>query len=284
MSKLRVAVNQPYTKFGDVDGNLDQVIELARLSAACGCRIALSPEVALYGYSIPPEQLARATPADGPVAERIAKAAKDLDICIVTGVFELEESTGDIYISQFIGMPNGDLLVQRKVGGHEKPGIARAPAEWHTFEVDGVTCAVTICIDSVNPIIDEYLIDAGCQLQLVPVAGGGAHGRHYANDWDDDEKYANYLEALSDSCSPKGDGFRQRRESQMAMACANLATGDDGHDYFQQGHSQIYDSSGALVALIPGEHVQEFFSPRMAWGDITPLMPKHRKSKEAIDG
>ncbi|MDA0324008.1 MAG: hypothetical protein O2923_15000 [Verrucomicrobia bacterium] len=61
MKKLRMAVAQPYTRLGEVEGNLDQTVELSRTAAAAGCRLILFPETSLYGYSVPPEVLAKAT-------------------------------------------------------------------------------------------------------------------------------------------------------------------------------------------------------------------------------
>ncbi len=275
MKKLRMAVAQPYTRLGDVDGNLDQTVELSRTAAAAGCRLILFPETSLYGYSVPPEVLAKATTADGPVAERLLKCAQDNQIALAAGVFERDSDSDEIYISQFIALPSGELVVQRKSGGHEKPGIARPPKERKLFSVDGVSCCVVICIDSVMPGVFEDLVNLGCQVELVPTAGGGAYGCYHLEDWNDREKYEEYETAMSKSCFPGGGAMWHRHALHMVLACANLATGDDGCDYFQQGHSMIIDSDGALLGLIPGSHVQEHFCPKMVWADITPRTPQH---------
>ncbi len=272
---MRVAVAQPYTKLGDVTGNLVQVQELARQASAVGCHVMLTPETSLYGYSIPPEVLQQATTANGPVADALLETAQAESIAVIAGVYERDPQSDEIYISQFIALPGGELVVQRKAGGHERPGIARPPFEIKTFEIDGVTCAVVICIDSVRPNVLSDLVDAGCQVELVPTAGGGAYGRYQTSDWTDREKYEEYEEAMEKSCYPGGGAMWTRHALQMALACCNLATGEDGKDYFQQGHSFIINSDGALLALIPGTHVQEHFRPKLAWGDVTPATPQH---------
>lgn len=271
---LRVAIAQPYTKLGDVEGNLAQVLQLAEQASAVGCEIILLPEVALHGYSIPQRVLDRAIGCDGPETEALRAHAVQKRIAIAAGAFERDAADGSICISHFIALPDGELVVQRKHGGHEKPGIARAPFEQKVFEVGGVRCGVTICIDCRTPGIHELLVDLGCELHLVPTAGGGAYGRFSLEDFEDDRRYAEYLEAMQNSCFPKEDGLRRQFRLRMALATANLATGDDGADYFQQGHSMLIDSDGDLVALIPGTHVQEHFHPRLAWGDIHPRTPR----------
>lgn len=274
LATLRIAVAQPYTKLGDVEGNLSQVLDLATQAATNGCRLVLFPEVALYGYSVPPEVLAKAEPADGPIAEALLRHADREGIVIAAGVYEREHSDDRVYISHFVAFPDGALVVQRKHGGHEKPGIEKAPFDQKIFEVGGVRCSVVICIDSKKPGILNTLVDLGCQLELVPTAGGGAYKRFYFEDLEDPERYKLYEEAMAASCFP-GDGtMRKRYRLRMALATANLATGDDGRDYFQQGHSIIIDSDGALVGLIPGTHVQEHFRPKMVWADIHARTPQ----------
>jgi predicted amidohydrolase len=273
---IRVAVAQPYTTLGDVDGNLDQVLDLSSQAALNSCRIILFPETALHGYSVPPEVLEKAETVDGKVAQAlIAHAAKE-DIVLAVGLFERDTvDPSQIFISHFIAFPNGELLVQRKGGGHEKPGIARNdPHEQIVFDVDGVKMSVTICIDSVKPGIEDLLVEKGCQIQFAPTAGGGAFRGIRLEDFADEEAYAAYEEAMEDSCFPGGGAMRKRYLLRMALATANLATGDDGCDYYQQGHSYMIDSDGALVGLIPGTYVQEHYRPKLTWADFHARTPQ----------
>jgi len=276
LKSIRVAIAQPYTKLGDVQGNLAQVLDLAAQAAAGNCDIVLYPEVALHGYSIPPHVLAAAITDDGPEVKTLLEHADRLDTTLAVGAFEKDRESGDIYITQFIARPGGELIVQRKAGGHEKPGIARAPFGPVMFEIKGVRCAVVICIDCKHPELREYLVKNGCNIELVPVGGGGAYGRFHYEDIDDPERNKAYEEAMEHSCFPRDGVLRDRYQVQMALACCNLATGDDGHDYFQQGHSMLIDSDGSLLVIIPGTHIQEQFRPKIAWADLharTPCMP-----------
>ena len=120
---LRIAVAQPYTKLGDIEGNLAQVLDLASQAALNGCEIVLFPECALYGYSVPPEVLAKAEPADGRIAESLRAHAQREGIVIAAGVFERVEEDEGVCISHFVAFPDGELLVQRKAGGHESDGL-----------------------------------------------------------------------------------------------------------------------------------------------------------------
>ena len=79
---------------------------------------------------------------------------------------------------------------------------------------------------------------------------------------------------MQSSCFP-GDGcMRTRFLMRMALCTANLATGDDGCDYFQQGHSYMVDSNGALAGLIPGSFVQDHFRPKFTFADLHPQTPQ----------
>ena len=276
MKTVRVAVAQPYTKLGDVDGNLAQVLDLSSQAAINGCRFILFPETVLHGYSIPPEVLEKAETADGAVAQTLLAQSADKNIVMAVGLFERDTADpAQIFISHFVAFPDGRLLVQRKGGGHEKPGIARNdPHDQIVFEVDGVKMSVTICIDSVRPGINDLLVEKGCQIQCAPTAGGGAYKGMPLADLADEEAYKNYEAAMEDSCFPGGGAMRRRYLMRMALATANLATGDDGCDYYQQGHSYMIDSDGSLVGLIPGTYVQEHFRPRFTWADLHARTPQ----------
>jgi len=272
---FRVAVAQPYTKLGNVKGNLEQVLTLTAQAAVNGCELILFPETALHGYSNPPKVMAKAITQDGPVVEALLRAARQSDIAIVVGAFERDLASDDVFISQFIALGDGRLIVQRKHLGHEKPGIAQAPQSLEVFKVHGVRCCVVICADSGIEDIDGKLVDVGCQLKLHPTAGGPKRDAGFSlKDFEDPDRYKAYIASMKKVCFPPDELLAQRRRYRMALATANLSTGDDGADYFQPGHSMIIDSDGNLVGLIPGTYVQEHFRPRLTWADIRPATPR----------
>jgi len=272
---LRVAVAQPYTKLGDVEGNLEQVLDLTAQAAVNGCELILFPETTLHGYSNPPEVMAKAITRDGPVAKSLLRHARRYNIAIVVGAFERDLATDNVYISQFIALGDGELIVQRKHLGHEKPGVAQAPQSPEVFAVRGVRCCAVICADSGVEDIDGKLVDAGCQLKLHPTAGGPKQSAGFSlKDFEDPDRYKAYIAAMKKVCFPPNELLAERYRYRMALATSNLSTADDGADYFQPGHSMIIDSDGNLVGLIPGTYVKEHFGPRLTWADIHPATPR----------
>jgi hypothetical protein len=54
----------------------------------------------------------------------------------------------------------------------------------------------------------------------------------------------------------------------MALMTVNMA-GDDGIDHYHPGHSLIFDSTGHVVAMQPGEYVPEYLAPQLIHGVIS---------------
>ncbi|MEB3240019.1 MAG: nitrilase-related carbon-nitrogen hydrolase, partial [Cyanobacteriota bacterium] len=54
-SPLRIALIQANPLVGDLHGNREAIAEQCRQAATTGCRLALAPELALWGY--PPRDL-----------------------------------------------------------------------------------------------------------------------------------------------------------------------------------------------------------------------------------
>jgi len=270
-----VGVAQPYIKLGDIENNLQEIFTLSTQAAAAGCRIALFPETALHGYSFTEMVKAKALKAKSSVVDRMMQHAENEKIVMAVGSYEKDEDSDAVYISHFICFPDGQLIVQRKHYGHQDPAVAKAPYDQKVFEIDNVKFSLVICADNGNPNIQNQLAESGVQIKLSPTAGGGPRDQgFYRGDLDDDEKYKIYLERMSKVCFPTKKTFHLCRDYSMALATSNLATGDDGADFVQVGHSFIIDSDGSLISLIPGSYLQEHHQSRFTWGDITPLEPR----------
>jgi predicted amidohydrolase len=141
------------------------------------------------------------------------------------------------------------------------------------FEVGGVKMAVCICSDVGIPGVRDRLAEQGCQVLLVPTAGGGGreHIFHPA-DLEDPRRLAAYVKLMDDVCSVTsalGDCVQRR----MAQVAVNLS-GDDGRDHYHPGHSSIIDSRGRIVALLPGEYVIDYLAPRLIHGPVVVRSPR----------
>ena len=123
--KYRVAAVQAAPAFLDLDAGIDKAIGLIREAAAQGAQLIAFPETWLPGY---PWFIWLDSPAWGmqfiqryhdhslvygsPQAERLAQAAKDNAIMVVTG--HSEKSGGSLYMGQWIIGPDGNTVAQRR--------------------------------------------------------------------------------------------------------------------------------------------------------------------------
>ncbi len=89
----------------------------------------------------------------------------------------------------------------------------------------------------------------------------------HPKDLDDPKKRARYIKQLEKVCF-MGGAVEKCAEYRMAKVATNLA-GDDGVDIFHPGHSAIIDSGGRVVALIPGEYIEEYLEPKIIHGEVT---------------
>jgi predicted amidohydrolase len=271
---IHLATGQIVCRPGDIDCNLRQIHQLAEQAAKAGARLCLFPEGAITGYVTTEAVLARAPRAQGPVADRLKGMAAELKIVIVAGT--LERAEDGMHLSCFIAFPDGRMLVQRKHGVNDverKAGLVPGPVERIVFTVDGVKMAVCICSDSGIPGIRDKLATQGCQVFLLPTAGGG--GREYIfhpADLENPQRRAAYVKLMEAVCSvvsAAGDCIDYR----MAQVAVNLS-GDDGVDHYHPGHSSIIDSRGRVVALQPGEYVVDYLEPRMIHGLVVVQSPR----------
>ncbi len=274
MQTIHLATGQIVCHPGDIEGNLKQIHSLAAQAAKAGARLCLFAEGAITGYVTSQAVLAKAPRADGPVADRIKQMAAELNIVIVTGT--IERTDDGLHVSCFIAMPDGRFLVQHKHGANDaelKAGLKCGPVERTLFTVDGVKMAICICSDSGIPNIRDTLAAQGCQVLLMPAAGGGGREHIYhPQDLEDPNRRAGYVKMMDAVCSVNsaiGDCIDRR----MAQVAVNLS-GDDGVDHYHPGHRSIIDSRGRVGALLPGEYVVDYLEPRMIHGQVILQTPR----------
>lgn len=138
-----------------------------------GADLLLLPELFATGYNIGDDLRARAQPADGDIAQRIAALAKAHSVAIHYGFPEVE---GDVLFNtaQCFG-PDGTRL-----GGHRKlaipPGFEGdhfTPGRGCTlFTYRGLQIATLVCYDAEFPETARHVASLGADLILVPTALG----------------------------------------------------------------------------------------------------------------
>ncbi len=174
---FRIAVGQAPADLPTPIDRLDWLTGILPEIAAQGADLLLLPELFATGYNIADQVAARAEPADGPTAERIASLARQHTIAIHYGFAERD---GDALYNaaQCLG-PDGALL-----GWHRKlaipPGFERdhfTPGQGCTlFTYSDVRIATLICYDAEFPETARHVAAMGAEVILVPTALGAQWG------------------------------------------------------------------------------------------------------------
>jgi predicted amidohydrolase len=203
--------------------------------------------------------------------------SRELGIVIAVGM--IEQAATARHVSHFILFPDGRLLIQRKhnlTDTEKGAGLVPGPEERLIFAVDGVRFGICICADSGIPNIWYIMAAQGCQVACSPCAGGGGreHIKH-PEDLANPEKRKQYLADMEKVCFG-GETILRCHDLRMALMTVNLA-GDDGIDHYHPGHSLIFDSTGHVVAMQPGEYVAEYLAPRLIHGEILAQSPRRVK-------
>lgn len=228
MPSLRIALCQLDLTVGDLDGNVERIIDALGTATDAGCDLAVFPELAVSGY--PPEDLLlkpRFVNDNRTALERIAAATGS---CVA--VVGFVEADRDLFNAAAVCV-NGEVRgIYRK---QELPNYAVfdevryfTPGRGATelYGIGGVRVGVSICEDSWNP--------AG------PIAQQAAAGAELI---------------VNLNASPYAEGRPAERERMLATraadaSCAlvyvNQVGGQD--ELVFDGGSQLLDASGDVVA------------------------------------
>ena len=268
---LIIAVAQSLCRPGDLAGNIERMRPLVADAARANARLILFAEAGVTGYTPTCPTL---TVGDAHCCE-LQTLAKQSGLVIVAGF--MERNGAQIHISQGAFFPDGQLVVQRKArpGPPEStiPNWRPGPDERTVFTVDGVRCAIAICADTGIPDYRNTLARQGVELLLLPTAGCGPRSWGLSEATLDDPQQLDAYVQKAATVVFSGDAIRDSRRQRMALATCNQMA-DTGVDYFHPGHSMIVDSTGELVALIPGCFIFEHLRARVAWGVIHPQKPQ----------
>ncbi|WP_313600917.1 NAD+ synthase [Aeromicrobium phoceense] len=242
MPQLRLALAQINAVVGDVEGNLELVLQQARDAHAAGAHVLVTPEMVLTGYPI--EDLAyrrsfieRSQAAVTSLAERLAE--EDLgDLVVIVG--HLDRATD---VSDRLGVPKNAPVNAASVitGGevvtrydkHHLPNYGVFDEFRHfvagdrtqIIQVHGVDVAIAICEDiwQEGPSKAAKSAEAGLLVVL--------NGSPYEAAKDDER-----LELCA----------RRAVEGECAVAYANLVGGQD--ELVFDGDSLVVDAQGEVVA------------------------------------
>jgi predicted amidohydrolase len=247
-----IAVAQSCPVAGDVEANVRQHIELARLATGVGAELVLFPELSLTGYEISLGERLALSPADPPLAPLLQFAAA-AGATLVVGA-PVRGQAG-LHIASIVVGPEGiaATYTKRRLGAF--PGEARRhgtlpPPEHSMFRpgdsdplipCGGGLAAMAICADIGDPEHPRLAAARGARSYLASVfltpsdmAGECARLRDYAI------------------------GFG------MVVAMANFACASGGLE--AGGRSTIWSASGEqLVTLREGAGVAVAIEGRSGW-------------------
>lgn len=173
---MRVALWQsPHPPAGDTAHALKALAEAASDAAAQDADWLITPEMALTGYLIDPARLhALAEPADGALAQAVARIARQQGIGIVYGWPETHPQGGKPYnAAQAIGPQGQRLAVHRKVhlfGPADAERFSLGDAVAAPFDWGGHRLGMLICFDAEQPAAVRELARQGAEAVLVPTA------------------------------------------------------------------------------------------------------------------
>jgi NAD+ synthase (glutamine-hydrolysing) len=231
--RVRVALAQLNTTVGDLDGNVERMLDAYGRAEEAGCDLVAFPELAITGY--PPEDLVLRPGfvADGKAA--LAKLAARTDRC--AAIVGFVDADRDLYNAAAVcargrvlgtyrkrNLPNYAVFDEAR---YFTPGGPTDPLE--LYVIGGVRVGVTICEDAwsaFGPIAEQ--------------AAGGA------------ELVVNI------NASPYAMGKVHQRETMLAtraadascaLAYVNQVGGQD--ELVFDGASMVFDAVGGLIARAP---------------------------------
>ncbi len=231
MARLRAAACQINTVVGDLDGNVERILDALAEAEAAGADLAVFPELAVTGY--PPEDLLL---KPGFVADNRAavdKLAKQTRRCaavvgFVDGGRELYNAAAVCVEGELMGvyrkrhLPNYAVYDEERyfAAGDEPPAL---------YDIAGVKVGIAICEDVWDPEGPiEALAAAGARLLVVLNASTYYQG-----------KLARRERTVATRAAEAG----------CPILYANLVGGQDEVVY--DGASTLFDASGRLVARAP---------------------------------
>jgi NAD+ synthase (glutamine-hydrolysing) len=149
MRQIRIALAQVNVTVGDLDGNLEKIVEYAGRARGHGADIVAFPELAITGY--PPEDLLlrRSFVEDNLAALQRLVGQAPKDICIVTGFVDADDdiynAAAVIHGGKLAGVYHKQFLPN--YGVFDEQRYFQAGRDAPLFEIAGAGVGVNICED-----------------------------------------------------------------------------------------------------------------------------------------
>ena len=168
---MKIAGVQMDVRLGEVDHNLDAILNYLQQTTSNGATLTVFPECAVTGYCF--ESLDEARPfaqtVPGPATERIAQACAEWNCHAIVGM--LEAVGDDIFNAAVLIGPNN------VVGTYRKVHLPFLGVDMHTtfgdrgfevFDAGDLKVGMTICYDASFPEASRSLAIQGADLIALP--------------------------------------------------------------------------------------------------------------------
>ncbi|CDZ70593.1 Nitrilase/cyanide hydratase and apolipoprotein N-acyltransferase [Neorhizobium galegae bv. orientalis] len=168
---MKIAGFQMQPVVGDVEANLAKIEAAAEEAAAKGAALLIAPELALTGYGAAEKFPDLATPAHGPVTDRLSEIASRHGLAIVAGF--AEKTFENIFNSAFFTDGKGQTAVYRKCnlyGPYERKWFRQEDRRQVLVTLSGIRLGFLICYDVEFPENVRQLAKGGADLVVVPTA------------------------------------------------------------------------------------------------------------------
>jgi NAD+ synthase (glutamine-hydrolysing) len=231
MARLRIALGQINTHVGDLDGNVDRVLDALREAEAAGCDLVVLPELALTGY--PPEDLLLKPGFVADNRRALDRVAEATTSCVaVVGFVDAERDLHNAAAVCAFGevqavyrkrmLPNYAVFDEQRyfAPGTERPSLV---------SVRGVRVGVSICEDAFSP--------------TGPIATQAAGGAELVVNINASPYYAGRLAERERMLATRA------ADASCALVYVNQVGGQD--ELIFDGASMVFDANGDLIARAP---------------------------------
>lgn len=261
----RIAGVQLDVQWGNVQQNLNHMLQAMRETAAATADLVVFPECALTGYCFESreEALPFAQTQTGPAVQAFSELCREQDQYAAFGFLEI---AGDkLFNSCALVGPHGLVGVYRKV---HLPylGIDRfvdpGTEGWNVYDINGLRVGIHICYDGSFPEASRVMALAGADLVLLPT--------NWPPGADTFAKYLPNARALENAiyffCVDRighERGFSFIGYSRLCDTNGNpIADAPHANPEVLIGEIDVRKSRSKRIVRVPGKHVIDRFADR----------------------
>lgn len=211
MKQVKIAIVQMYSKFDDVQGNVNKAESYVREAASHGAQLVVLPEMFNTGvnFNDMKADMAYAERIDGPTLSHFSQLAGELKIhllCPILVETGLKKWENTAFLIDDEGRILGGYAKTHPVG--DERILLQRGTKYPVFDTKLCKIGIVICYDACFPETTRILALNGAELVLVPAAWRGSH---YFKEWWDINLQCRAIDnlfyvAAANQCGCTGDG------------------------------------------------------------------------------